>query len=170
MIRTYLGGLLALLAGLLAPQAHAQSTDTMSVTGASKVRVVEPISIVNISDLRFGTLMQPLTNGIVEVAADGAVTTNLDLSTFPNGRAPARFTVLGEAQRRFIIFVPNRINISNGTSTMRVDRFRTNLDRGFGRFDAVGSYDLYVGGRLHVDANQEPGSYSGTFEVAVLYL
>lgn len=170
MFRTYLSGAIALLAGLLAPQAIAQSSDTMSVSGTSKVRVVEPVSIVNISDLRFGTMMQPIANGIVDVNPDGSVSSNLDLSTFPNGRAPARFTVLGEAQRRFIIFVPNRITISNGTSTMRVNRFRTNLNLGFGRFDAVGSYDLYVGGRLQVNANQEPGTYSGTFEVSVLYL
>lgn len=170
MFRTYLSGFLALFAGLLAPQALAQSSDTMTVSGSSQVRVVEPISIVNISDLRFGALMQPAAGGIVDVNPDGSVSSNLDLSTFPNGRAPARFTVLGESRRRFIIFVPNRIDISNGTSTMRVDRFRTNLDLGFGRFDAVGSYDLYVGGRLQVNANQEPGTYSGTFEVAVLYL
>ncbi|MCA0909268.1 DUF4402 domain-containing protein [Qipengyuania gaetbuli] len=163
-------GILALVTGTFATPLAAQASNSSTVSGSSNARVVEPISITPISDLRFGSLARPATAGIVEVAPDGTVTGNLDLTAFPTGRGPARFTVLGERNRRFIVFTPNRIDISNGTATMRVDRFRDNRTAGFARLDASGSFDLYIGGRLNVNANQQVGTYSGTFDVTVLYL
>lgn len=114
--------------------------------------------------------MSPAAAGIVEIASDGTITTNLDISSFPGNRGPARFTVLGDPNRLFLVFAPNQILISNGSATMQVDRFRANTFFGLGRFNNVGSFDLYVGGRLNVGANQAVGQYSGTFNVTVLYL
>ncbi|WP_226698977.1 DUF4402 domain-containing protein [Qipengyuania gaetbuli] len=168
--KTLFAGMLAMATGLFATPLAAQANDTADTTGTSNARVVEPLSINAIADLRFGTLMRPATAGIIEVAPNGAVTGNLDISAFPGGRGPARFTVLGERNRRFIVFTPNQITISNGTATMVVDRFRDNRTLGFARFNAAGSFDLYVGGRLNVTANQQVGTYSGTFDVTVLYL
>ena len=38
------------------------------------------------------------------------------------------------------------------------------------RTDQNGYFILYVGGTLNVQAGQEPGSYSGVFDVTVVYL
>ena len=168
--KTLFAGMLALATGMIATPLSAQANTSASTPGTSNARVVEPISITPINDLRFGTLVRPATAGIIEVAPDGTVTGNLDFTVYPGGRGPARFTVLGERNRRFIVFTPNTITISNGATTMQVDRFRDNRTLGFARFDAAGSFDLYVGGRLNVNANQQVGTYSGTFDVTVLYL
>lgn len=156
--------------GLAASSALAAPGDTMTTTGAAAAEVVDPAQIQAVEDLRFGVIVQPAVGGVVEVSAAGAVTANIDVSAFPGNRGPARFLLVGDNNRRFIVFLPSSIVIlSNGTSTMTVDRFRMNAVNGATRFDANGRYNLYVGGRLHVGALQAPGNYSGTFDVQVVY-
>ena len=156
--------------GLTAIGASAAPGDTDTASGAAAVEVVDPARIQAVEDLRFGAIVQPLNAGVVEVSPTGVVTANIDVSTFPGNRGASRFLLNGEGNRRFLVFLPTSIVIlSNGTSTMRVDRFRMNAVNGATRFDANGRYNLYVGGRLHVNALQAPGNYSGTFDVEVVY-
>ena len=156
--------------GLAATSAGAAPGDSMSTSGSSSVEIVDPAKIQAVEDLRFGVIVQPATGGVVEVSAAGAVTANIDISAFPGNRGPARFLLVGDNNRRFLVFLPSSIVIlSNGTSTMTVDRFRMNAVNGATRFDSNGRYNLFVGGRLHVAAAQAPGNYSGTFDVQVVY-
>ena len=69
-------------------------------------------------------------------------------------------------ERRSIVGAVQRHRIA----WMRNMAIRDNRTLGFARLDASGSFDLYVGGRLNVNANQQVGTYSGTFDVTVLYL
>ena len=165
-----LKALMAAALCLVATGVNAAPGDSQTVTGTAAVQVAQPARIQAVDDLRFGTIVQPPVGGIVEVSSAGVVTANIDVSTFPLNRGPSRFLLVGENNRRFLIFLPTSIVIlSNGTSTMRVDRFRMNAVNGSTRFDANGRYNLYIGGRLHVAALQAPGNYSGTFDVEVVY-
>ena len=165
-----LKALMAAALCLVATGVNAAPGDSQTVTGTAAVQVAQPARIQAVDDLRFGTIVQPPVGGIVEVSSAGVVTANIDVSTFPLNRGPSRFLLVGENNRRFLIFLPTSIVIlSNGTSTMRVDRFRMNAVNGSTRFDANGRYNLYIGGRLHVAALQAPGNYSGTFDVQVVY-
>lgn len=156
--------------GLAAIGVSAAPGDTDTASGSAAVEIAFPARIQAVEDLRFGAIVQPLTAGIVEIAPTGAVSANINVSTFPGNRGPSRFLIVGENNRRFLIFLPTSIVIlSNGTSSMRVDRFRMNAVNGATRFDSNGRYNLYVGGRLHVAALQAPGNYSGTFDVQVVY-
>ncbi|TNE61605.1 MAG: DUF4402 domain-containing protein [Sphingomonadales bacterium] len=161
--------LAATLAAVFPSVAHAAPGDSAEVDGTATVRIVEPLAIQSLEDLRFGTFLVPLTSGTVTVGGDGSVTSNLDLSVFPGDRGPAYFLILGEPNRRFVLQLPRPIDISNGTSTMRVNQFRSNTPANRGTFSADGLFELYIGGRLNVSANQEVGYYTGTFEVRVLY-
>jgi len=162
---------LALALTVFSGAAHAapgeMSADT---TGSAVAQVVGPFQIAPIADLRFGSIMQPTAPGDVTISSAGVVTTTLSFSTVSGPRGPAIFVVRGEPNRRFLVQLPTPIDISNGTSTMRVDQFRANTDAsGRVTFSSGGLYVLNVGGRLRVNANQEPGSYTGTFDVTVLY-
>lgn len=162
---------IALMATMLPVAATAAPGATNDQTdGAARVQVVGMFEIVPIADLRFGAIAQPAAPGTVTVSSDGTVTTTLSFSTVSGPRGPAVFVVRGEPNRRFITLLPGPITISNGTSTMTVDQFRSNtIPPGVARLSPTGLYILNVGGRLNVNANQAPGSYTGTFDVTVLY-
>lgn len=167
----------ALTASLVPATAQAAPGNTRTESGDAEVSVVDPIGIQNVAELRFGRMIQPATAGTLVISSAGAVTetggvTGNALSTpqITNGRGPAAFAVFGDPNRFFVVFLPNNIDISNGTATMRVDQFRGNTDpSGRIRMSNTGYSPLLVGGRLNVNANQQVGTYSGTFAVNVLY-
>lgn len=148
-----------------APGATNDQTD-----GAATARVVGMFEIAPIAALRFGAIAQPSAAGKVTINSDGTITTSLTFSAVSGPRGPAVFVVRGEPNRRFLTLLPGPITISNGTSTMTVDQFRSNtIPPGTAKLSPTGLYILNVGGRLNVSANQEAGSYTGTFDIMVLY-
>ncbi|QPC98906.1 DUF4402 domain-containing protein [Qipengyuania soli] len=162
-------GLMAGTLGLVAVSAQAAPGNTKTVSGTANVTIAQPAQIQKVDDLRFGVIVRPAGAGMVEIDPSGTITANIDISAYPGNRGPSRFLLVGDNNRRFLVFLPSRIDITNGTATMRVDRFRMNAVNGSTRFDANGRYNLYVGGRLNVGANQAVGQYSGTFDVTVVY-
>ena len=166
------------LALTLSAQAAAAPGDTHTLPGQARARIIEPIGIQNVADLRFGRIMQPATAGTVSIGTDGAVTETggaIGSTTTPQlagGQGAGSFAVFGDPRRRFIVTVPLFATISNGTSTMLVDQFQwmDSFGFGFGRMDTNGVANLSVGARLNVGANQQVGTYSGTYDVTVLYL
>lgn len=171
-VATALAALLLAIPGL----ALAAPGDSDTDTGSAQASILEPIDIQKVADLRFGRIMQPVTAGTITITPEGAVSTtggvtgNIDTpQTFP-GRGPGAFGVFGEENRRFHTFVDNTITLSNGTSTMIVSKVDDNAGPpGFSTTDADGYFALLVGGTLEVAANQEPGTYSGEYDVRVLY-
>lgn len=166
-------GLAASLAACLAVASHAAPGDTDTASGTANAVVVVPPQIVAIDSLRFGQLISPPTAGTVTIAPNSSITSTLDLTAFPSVRAPARFLVVGERNRRFITSISNSTVISTASSaTMIVSalQFTRTTASPINRLNASGTFDLYVGGTLNVQANQQPGQYSGVFEVSVIYL
>lgn len=165
-----LPAMLALLALLTPGVAHAAPGDGSQIAGTAQAQVIGPFEIEPIADLRFGGIARPAAPGTVSIGSDGVITSTVTLSSVTGPRGPAVFAVRGEPNRRFITQLPGPITISNGTATMIVDQFRSNtFPPGVARLDSRGIYILTIGGRLKVNANQLPGSYTGTFEVTVLY-
>lgn len=171
-------GLVAGLAAILSVAGHAAPGETSTASGTARVQVVAPPQVVALDSLRFGQLMSPPTAGTVTVAPNGTVTSTLDLVSFPSVRAPAHFLVVGERNRRFVTAVSNSTVILNQNGTpMVVSALTYNRPTAQGqgqnqhnRTDNRGFFNLYVGGTLNVLANQQPGEYSGEFEVTVVYL
>jgi spore coat protein U-like protein len=159
--------------------AIAQPGDADASVGTATVSVVEPIGIQRVADLRFGRIIQPTANGTLTLAFDGTLTEAggvVGLSSTPqaiNGRGPGAFAVFGDPNRRFIAFMPNSTVITSGANAMVVNQFQANpggFPGIFRRFDANGFAPLFIGGRLNINANQATGTYTGTYDVTVLYL
>ena len=156
----------------------AEPGHTDSFAGNAEVRVVEPIGIQTVADLRFGRIMQPATAGTLTLAYTGAITETggvvgqSNTPQLPNGRGPGAFAVFGDANRLFLAFLPGTITLSNGATTMLVNQIQANPGGllGLRRFNADGYAPLLIGGRLNVNANQASGTYTGTYNVTVLYL
>lgn len=88
-----------------------------------------------------------------------------------NGRGRGAFAVFGDPNRWVIMRLPPQTTVSNGNATMTVDQFRANTGLfGVRRTDNTGYADIVIGARLNVGANQQVGTYSGTYPVTVLYL
>ncbi|WOE75141.1 DUF4402 domain-containing protein [Alterisphingorhabdus coralli] len=132
---------------------------------------LRPLSIVNLSDLEFGTLIAGTSAGSVTVNPNNDNRTYTGgLTGGANDGAAARFLTYG-GPRQFIFVTRGPFPIltrEGGSETMRVDRLTLNGST-FRFLDEEGLLDLRVGGRLRVNANQAPGRYSGTFEITVTY-
>lgn len=83
----------------------------------------------------------------------------------------ASFTAAGVLNVLALITLPNSITLTRGggTETMTVSNITTN--GGTTRlFPGSATIEITVGGRLNVGANQVAGSYSGSFNLTVIYL
>ena len=73
----------------------------------------------------------------------------------------------------YSIALPSTPVTINGplSAAMTVDTFTSDIASGAlsGALGAAGSQSFYVGGKLHVGANQAAGNYTGTFTVTVAY-
>jgi len=158
---------LTLLAASLAPSATAATG-----SASSQSVVLNPLSVVNTSDLDFGTIVAGPTAGTVTIApATGART--VTGGTVAAGGAPgsATFLATGVVNRLYLITLPGApTTLANGTGgTMTVNNFTH--DAGLlPRIGNGGIATVRVGARLNVNANQADGNYSGTFTVTIIYL
>lgn len=168
-----LKGLSAVCAACLAVAAHAAPGQTDFAQGKAQVEVASPPQILPVEDLRFGQILAPPVAGTVTITPAGSVTSSFALPAWPSVRGPAQFLVLGDANRRFITSHSNSTVISNANgASMTVSNLAFNRSSAspINRLDANGFFILYIGGTLNVQANQQPGDYSGVFEVTVFYL
>lgn len=132
--------------------------------------MLRPLSIINISDLNFGTMLAG-TGGTVEInPVSDARSVNGGILEAGGAPAAAQFLTFGGPLqilqvRRGPLPVLQR---EGGSETMQVELLT--LNGPVNRFiNAEGLLDLRVGGRLRVGADQAPGVYSGTFEIFVNY-
>jgi hypothetical protein len=169
----------ALLGLILFPGvAHAAPGDSATGTGTAEATVVERFQIVNDDDLRFGSFTRPIAAGTLSIDVSGTAVGTAGMSTtytIPQtgtGRGPASFHLYGSRNRLVQVTLPTSFTITDGTATMLVDNLVRNASNNGNqdvRLNNQGYFLLLVGGRLNVAANQRGGTYSGTFDVTVVY-
>ncbi len=122
-------------------------------------------------DLAFGSFIPNATGGTVVINPFGnEARTTSGLQMISSTFGPAAFTLSGESNTTYAVTLPSTATITKtgGTETMRVDTFTSTLS-GTGPVvtaTLVGTGGSFkVGGKLHIPANQVPGSYTGTFMV-----
>lgn len=151
---------------LLAPAAHAQTT-----TSTTRITLLSPLSVVNTAPLDFGQLAAGATAGTVTINANTGART-VTGGTVAAGGSPQRatFVAAGVINRILIVTVGGgSTTLTNGTGgTMTMNNLT--LDGPTVRtFNSSGVATVNVGGRLNVGANQQPGNYTGTFSVTMVY-
>lgn len=154
--------------------ARANSVNAATAQGAAAGQVLAPLQLVATDTLRFGTIARPQTGGTMTISPYGAISTTGDMGQAtgivqPTPRGPAHFTVSGAAGQAYWIGGNYAVTISNGSATMRVSAFTTNVPYAIGTLNAQGRDDFYIGGTLTVSAGQATGAYSGTFPIIVTY-
>jgi Mat/Ecp fimbriae major subunit len=163
---------LALLQGTVA---HAATG-----TAASRSQIRKQITLANVTDLNFGTIIRGAAAGTVTInARTGARTSAGGVTQVgTTGFTTANFNGTGSAGRVVTVSAgAASFTITNGTGgTMTVNTLRTSgngsaaqtLPRNY-TLPASGALALRIGGRLNVAANQADGNYSGTFTINMDY-
>jgi hypothetical protein len=158
------------------PVAAAPRNST-NATGSAQVRVIVGAKIVAGNDLRFGQFMQPTSQGVMTIDANGSVsatggmTNAYTITQTGTGRGPATFTVNGAPNQTFTINTPNpnSVTLTSGANSMTITKFSDNVPQPRGTLDASGKYTVSIGAALKVNANQAVGTYTGTYSITVTY-
>lgn len=145
--------------------------ETLTATGTAKAKIIQAATLTHEDGaLNFGTIIPGTSAGTVTLAATASPTA-VDSSEI-KGRVDAdpvssdHFTLANlDSGTTYTVSVPANVNISNGTQTMTVD-----LNPSTTSVSSVsGTQAIYVGGVLHVGANQVPGSYTADYTMTVTY-
>ncbi len=164
------------LASLMAFGSEASAA---SGTANATATIITPLAIeksataTNGGDLAFG-LIVPGTGGTVTVANNGARSTTggaVAVSNSVYNHSTAVFNVTGTAQSQLTITLPanESVSIGNGSETMAVNDFVRDGSVGAFALDGSGEASFRVGATLTVAEDQDPGDYTGTFDVTVAY-
>ena len=159
---------LMVLALAFACPAHAATT----TPGSGQATILTPMALVNTATLRFGSIIPGATAGTVTIDPfTEARTTTGGATAYGGAISAGKFTGLSDGTTHLKIDVPNgSITISRvgGGATMLVDNFAINGNKN--NWVPGGTvYTFNVGARLRVNANQLPGTYTGTYSVTVEY-
>ena len=169
MQRTWIFRMGCFFAVLLAPAtAWAQNSDSQAGTTTAEI-VNNPITLSELANLDFGTLLPTADDGTVRIRALDGLVINSNVFVRTPGN-PGRWNVAGEADAFFTIQLPanGAVTLSNGTDNMAVNNFEHNAGN-FPRLDSTGSLDFDVGATVSVRSNQTPGTYSALYTVQVAY-
>lgn len=185
-IRAALHAIFALLTlTLFAGQAHAKEVATAAAS--AQATVVAPLTLVKVSDLNFGRVAARPTAGTVTVNVNTGACTTTGGIIHQGACQYAEFAGMGTRRMTTRIQVPASITLTGPAgATMLVDTITlgtapelqfiggngNGLGSGNRRYQIAsntGIFTFRVAGRLNVGANQRPGVYTGTFDVAVQY-
>ena len=147
--------------------------------------IADAVTLVNNADMDFGDIFPNATGGLVVMTSTAtAVCTTTGGLVRTGVCKSAEFTGLAFLNATLRVQRPsgNRIDLTGpGGATMRLDTFAfgsSGLTAYLGayginhrfRVDATdGTFQFFVGGTLHVNPNQAPGRYNGSFQIRLDY-
>lgn len=183
LLPRFIASLLLVIFALGAPAAHAQSN---TFTATTEVALVEPLTLVNLSSLDFGRVAATAAAGTVTMTPTASPTCVAagGVAHFSTCQ-PAEFLGYGATGMVFRVKLPvgRQTTITGPGGSILIDNMtvdgnpelvliQINNSQGFVRYriaSASGIFHFRVGGTLNVNANQLPGTYSGTFDVRLDY-
>ncbi len=125
-------------------------------------------SIVKTSDLTFGSILLPGTNGTLVIAPDGTASATGGVLAPGTGASAAGFSVTGPAGNAYTITLPASSIITDGVTNLTVDAYTHDAGT-TPTLDGAGEAAFNVGATVNVTAIATVGTYSGTFEVIADY-
>ena len=147
------------------------AAQTVAATGQAHAKIVVAAAISHDTTvLDFGTLVKPTSAATVELTAapTPVVTDSSGLVRAAGATSADHFSLTNlENGVTYTVVIPATATIQDSAShTMTVD-----LTPSASSFTgtAGGTDDLYVGGTLHIGANQDAGDYTGSYTVSLTY-
>lgn len=131
-------------------------------------------TVISTQDLSFGAFAAG-TGGTVTISPQGARTATGDVTLMTGGLASqgssASFDLTGSPNATYQITLPtdNAVTLTGSQGgSMSLSSF-TSSPSGQGQLNASGTQTVYVGAALGVGSNQAAGSYSGSFNVTMVF-
>jgi hypothetical protein len=153
--------------------AFSQYTNSSLKSVEAKAEIIAGIALTKTQDLDFGVIVSNAGGGTVTLDQSNTISTTGGLVTAQGSvNKQAMFSVSGQPGYQYDVGLPNTpITISAGFGkSMSVGSFKSFPDAAAPiTLDAGGFSSFDVGATLTVGAAQEPGVYSGTFDVSVAY-
>lgn len=149
--------------------------------GVGRTTVVSSLSLVKDADLNFGDLISGTTASTVVVDPQSIRQVNGSVVAAGGTVSAAQFQGSGTGGQRIRVRAPTGSYILTESvsgaimilrdMTLEVDNatFLAQGNSGQYRITGAGPFTVRVGGTLDVGANQQPGTYVGTFNVDVNY-
>jgi hypothetical protein len=162
---------LTIAATLAATVLTAGVANAASTASDATASIVAAIAITNSTGLNFGQIVPSVAIGTVTVPPVGAksFTGGVTLANAVTA-TPAAFEVTGAGSNAFTITLPTSINVTGPGVAMVVDNFVSSpVATAPATLDVDGTLPLLVGATLNVGVSQAAGTYTGTFNVAVVY-
>ena len=146
-------------AGLSAGAAQAATA-----SAANRAKILTQVTLVNTSDLQFGTIVAAASPSVVDVSTGGVRTCGAGLACL-GATTAAYFLIGGTTGQVTTVSVPPMVVLTSGSDTMTAllnpSAALVTLVANSGSFS--------VGGTLIVGGGQADGDYSGTFNATVDY-
>ena len=152
------------------------TTNAQSVTSSAAnatATILVPITISKQSDLSFGNIAPSSSSvGTVELSPAASPTRTPVGATLPATTgtiSAASFKVDGVAGYTFGLQLPGTITLLSGTDQMTIDSWKTSFAVGSQLIGTLtgGTNTFYVGGTLHMIANQPSGNYSNSTDLKI---
>jgi hypothetical protein len=145
----------------------------------AQVSIVERGTFFKVEDLHFGVVIPGATAGTIVVApngtrtATGGVTLTGNLhhpaefaGRKPSGNAPVQISVASNTIQLTGVGAPMTVRLFNG-NTNPGQNFTTTPRNFQVQGTSAGTFELRVGATLDVNANQTPGTYTGTWTITL---
>lgn len=167
--------------------ANAQTTnteDTETTNASAKLIKVMSVTNADTEGLDFGTIVltTPGTSTVTMAAADATRTYATNSAAAVNAtQSPntAKYKVTGTPNETYAVSLPLSVSLSSATTgtglaTMTIDNLKARFNTGgadavTSTLSSTGTDSFAVGGTLNIGATQNPGFYTGTFNVTVDY-
>lgn len=148
---------------------NAQVEPSATATANATAKIITPIDISKITDLKFGNIIASGDAGTVVIDNnDGRTATGgAFFPSVPGEFSSAEFTVTGFSNSEYSITLPedNAIELTGDGEPMPLTTFTHNASEQL----TDGSETFKVGATLNVNADQAAGDYEATFDVIVNY-
>ena len=179
------GAVLALLA-LVAPVPALAQAESDTAIADARASILQPGAMAKTQDMDFGTIARPTVAGTVTMTPAGACGTSAGILHM-NECQPAEFDIMG--RKNWLVRIRNQsgnsipltgpggatmtlTNLTIGVTDMTVNPGGPNPPGTFGRYQIdsdSGVASFRIGGRLNINANQAPGTYTGSYVIQVLF-
>lgn len=143
-------------------------TNAEVLSASVQANVTQPLTLTETQPLNFSTILPNNLGDVIVISNEGYRSSTSGNSTFSGPFTRAKVNILGTPNASVNVQIDSTTTVTDANgNTMSVTDIDSNTLSPV--LNANGLSDVFIGGKLHVAANQHHGLYDGTFNVTVNY-
>jgi len=141
-------------------------TAQTSVNGRMKLNLLAGLQVTEVCSLNAGTVVN-IGESTVSVSPTSRTTTGG--ATASGDYSCNIFAVKGNPSKSFSIALPSAATITNGTTTLQVMNFVSNMPANTALLGSDGTFELQVGATIVLPASFNGGLFTGVYPFTINY-